>query len=364
MATPELAAAASARRPEKELAIAVSVVVPVYNGAASLPELVARLGTVLIAREPRSEIVLVNDGSHDGSWQVIRELAATPAGAGAMGEQRVGAGEGQGQIDRNGKLDDAGQLVVRGIDLMRNYGQHNALLCGIRAAAGAVVVTMDDDLQHPPEEVPKLLDALGDEVDVVYGTPLAGQHGLWRDVASRATKLVLEGAMGADVARRVSAFRAFRTELRHAFEQYGNPYVSIDVLLTWATTRFAAVGVRHEPRRRGKSNYTFRMLVRHALNMVTGFSVGPLKLASLVGFASTLLGLGVLAWVVGRYLVQGTSVPGFPFLASVIAIFSGAQLFTLGIIGEYLARMHFRLMSRPIYSVRRVTPQIPPGEPS
>jgi glycosyltransferase involved in cell wall biosynthesis len=306
----------------------VSVVVPVYNGAATLPELVARLTAVLAARAPRSEIVLVNDGSRDASWQVIGELAQREA-------------------------------RLRGIDLMRNYGQHNALLCGIRAAAGEVIVTMDDDLQHPPEEIPALLDALTDEMDVVYGTPLVAQHGLLRDVASRATKMVLEGAMGAEVARRVSAFRAFRAELRQAFAQYGNPYVSIDVLLTWATTRFAAVGVRHDPRRTGRSNYTFRMLARHALNMVTGFSVGPLKLASLVGFASTLLGLLVLAYVVGRYLIQGTSVPGFPFLASVIAIFSGAQLFTLGIIGEYLARMHFRLMSRPIYSVRRVTP----GEP-
>jgi glycosyltransferase involved in cell wall biosynthesis len=351
MTAPELAAAAAPAAEGHAVAqpLDVSVVVPVYNGAEALPELVARLAAVLAVRAPRSEIVLVNDGSRDASWRVIGELAA-------------------------GAAPEPPSPKVRGIDLMRNYGQHNALLCGIRAAAGAVVVTMDDDLQHPPEEVPKLLDALGDEVDVVYGTPLAEQHGLWRDIASRATKLVLEGAMGAEVARRVSAFRAFRTELRHAFEQYGNPYVSIDVLLTWATTRFAAVGVRHEPRTRGKSNYTFRMLVRHALNMVTGFSVGPLKLASLVGFASTLLGLAVLAWAVGRYLVQGTSVPGFPFLASVIAIFSGAQLFTLGIIGEYLARMHFRLMSRPIYSVRRVTgvapaaaeivPKAAPGEPS
>jgi undecaprenyl-phosphate 4-deoxy-4-formamido-L-arabinose transferase len=251
---------------------------------------------------------------------------------------------------------------VRGIDLMRNYGQHNALLCGIRAAAGAVIVTMDDDLQHPPEEIGKLLAPLGEpgeEVDVVYGTPLAEQHGLWRDLASRATKLVLEGAMGAAVARRVSAFRAFRAELRDAFSQVANPYVSIDVLLTWATTRFAAVPVRHDPRRAGRSNYTFRMLARHAFNMVTGYSVGPLKLASLVGFASTLLGLLVLVYVVGRYLIQGTTVPGFPFLASVIAIFAGAQLFTLGIMGEYLARMHSRLMSRPVYSVRRVTS----GEP-
>jgi len=322
--------AAGAPAMELPLPLAVSVVVPVYDGAAALPELVSRLAAVLAACAPRSEVLLVNDGSRDASWQVILGLAG------------------------HGPLPDGPR--VRGIDLMRNYGQHNALLCGIRAAAGAVVVTMDDDLQHPPEEIPKLLAALGDEVDVVYGTPLAERHGLLRVAASRATKLVLEGAMGAAIARRVSAFRAFRTELRHAFEQYGNPYVSIDVLLTWATTRFAAVPVRHEPRRSGRSKYTFRLLARHALNMVTGFSVGPLKLASLVGFASTLLGIGVLAYVVGRYLVEGTSVPGFPFLASVIAIFSGAQLFTLGILGEYLARMHLRLMSRPIYSVRRVTP--------
>jgi glycosyltransferase involved in cell wall biosynthesis len=330
MTTPRETAATGANATGLPLPLQVSVVVPVYDGATSLPELVTRLAAVLAAHAPLSEILLVNDGSRDASWQVILGLA--------------------------GRKPAPGEPRVRGIDLMRNYGQHNALLCGIRAAAGAVVVTMDDDLQHPPEEIPKLLAALGEEVDVVYGTPRAERHGLLRVVASRATKLVLEGAMGAAVARRVSAFRAFRTELRHAFAQYGNPYVSIDVLLTWATTRFAAVPVRHDPRRSGRSNYTFRMLARHALNMVTGFSVGPLKLASLIGFASTLLGIGVLAYVVGRYLIQGTSVPGFPFLASVIAIFSGAQLFTLGIIGEYLARMHFRLMSRPIYSVRRVTP--------
>ena len=319
--------AASSGRSPSERPLAVSVVVPVYNGAATLPELVARLRAALAAREPDAEILLVNDGSRDASWQAIAELAAEP------------------QRPR-----------VRGIDLRRNYGQHNALLCGIRAASGAVVVTLDDDLQHPPEEVPRLLDALSGEVDVVYGTPRGEQHGLLRNLASRATKLVLRGAMGPEIAGRVSAFRAFRAELRDAFAQYGNPYVSIDVLLSWATNRFAAVEVAHQPRREGRSGYTLRTLVRHALNMITGFSIGPLRLASAIGVASTLFGLLVLAWVVGRYLVQGGSVPGFPFLASVIAIFSGAQLFTLGILGEYLARIHVRLMSRPVYSVRRSTP--------
>jgi len=309
----------------------LSVVVPVYNSEGSLAPLVERLQAALAGTHPDLEIVLVNDGGRDRSWAVIEELAARFSS-------------------------------VQGINLMRNYGQHNALLCGIRAAAGAIIVTIDDDLQHPPEEVPRLLQKLGECCDVVYGTPEHEQHGLWRDLASQVTKIALQEAMGADTARTVSAFRAFRAEVREAFATYRSPYVSIDVLLTWGTTRFASLAVRHEPRTIGASNYTFRKLVRHALNMMTGFSIRPLQLASLVGFAFTLFGLAVLAYVVGRYLVEGTSVPGFPFLASVIAILSGAQLFALGIMGEYLARMHFRMMERPTYAVRQVlrAPRVPP----
>jgi hypothetical protein len=127
------------------------------------------------------------------------------------------------------------------------------------------------------------------------------------------------------------------------------------VLLTWATTRFAARVVRHDPRREGTSNYTVGRLIAHALNMLTGFSTVPLQFASLMGFAFTLFGLLTLGFVVGRNLIHGSVVPGFAFLASIIAIFSGVQLFSLGIIGEYLARMHFRSMDRPPYSVRETT---------
>ena len=128
--------------------------------------------------------------------------------------------------------------------------------------------------------------------------------------------------------------------------------MSLDVLLTWGTTRFSAVRVRRDARRDGSSNYDFRALVTVALNLMTGFSVFPLQIASLVGFGLALFGVGVLIYVVGRYVIEGGSVPGFPFLASVIAIFSGAQLFALGIFGEYLARIHFRTMGRPPYAMR------------
>jgi len=286
-----------------------------------LPELVARIDPVLKSLGQPFELVLVNDGSPDNSWQVIEKLASA-------------------------------HQWVRGIALMRNFGQHNALLCGIRNARHEIVVTIDDDLQHPPEEIVKLLAKLGEGYDVVYGTPQEEQHGMWRNLASQLTKLSLKSTMGVDVARNVSAFRVFRTELRGAFANYQSPFVSIDVLLTWATTRIAAVQVQHDPRKIGTSNYTVGKLVRYAFNMITSFSVLPLQIASLVGFLFTLFGALVLFYVVGRYLVTGTSVPGFPFLASIIAIFSGAQLFALGIIGEYLARVHFRTMDKPPYAVR------------
>jgi undecaprenyl-phosphate 4-deoxy-4-formamido-L-arabinose transferase len=317
---PRIAVADGERGAELTLP-SISVVVPVYNSQASLAELAERLELVLSQQTAQFEVILVNDGSQDESWRVIRELAAQ-------------------------------YKWMRGMDLMRNYGQHNALLAGIGQARYEITVTLDDDLQNPPEEIPKLVQKLEDGYDVVYGTPIQQQHGFWRNLASQVTKLALQSVMGAQTARNVSAFRAFRTAVRRAFDGYQSPFVSIDVLLTWGTTRFAAVPVRHVPRQVGTSSYTFRKLLVHAINMTTGFSTFPLQLASLVGFGFTFFGLAVLVYVVGRFLIEGGSVPGFPFLASVIAIFSGAQLFALGIIGEYLARMHYRMMERPAYAVR------------
>ena len=187
---------------------------------------------------------------------------------------------------------------------------------------------------------------------MVFGTPQHEQLGLWRDMASQMTKLALQSAMGTDIARSVSAFRAFRTSLRDAFNEYRSPFVNIDVLLTWSTKRFAAIPVRHEARTIGISNYTFKKLLTHAVNMITGFSVLPLQLASYVGFGTMLFGIVIFVYVLARYAIDGGSVPGFPFLASMIAIFSGVQLFVVGIFGEYLARMYQRTMNRPIYTVR------------
>jgi undecaprenyl-phosphate 4-deoxy-4-formamido-L-arabinose transferase len=299
----------------------ISVVVPVYNGRQTLEMLVSRLEAVLSALADNFEIILVNDDSKDDSWQVIEKL-----------------------VER--------KKTVGALSLMRNYGQHNALLAGIRIAHYEVIVTIDDDLQHPPEEIPKLLERLNEGYDVVYGTAETEQHGLWRNLASQITKMALSSVINVKIARKVSAFRAFRTSLRDSFADYRGAHPSIDVLLSWGTNRFGSVSVRHQSREKGRSNYTFAKLVTHALNMITGFSTLPLRIASILGFSFTLFGFFVLAFVVIRYLVSGSPVAGFPFLASTIAIFSGVQLFAIGIIGEYLARMYIRMMDRPGYVIR------------
>jgi undecaprenyl-phosphate 4-deoxy-4-formamido-L-arabinose transferase len=198
-----------------------------------------------------------------------------------------------------------------------------------------------------------LVAKLDEGFDVIYGRPEKEQHGLFRDLASIITKLVLQEAMGAENARNVTAFKVFRTQLREAFSQYRSPQVSIDVLLTWGTQRFGALTVGHDPRTVGQSNFTFRKLLTHAINMVTGFSVVPLQLASLTGFAFSLFGFAAIVYVLVDYFVRGDPVPGFPFLAALIAIFSGAQMFAMGIIGEYLARIHLRSMDRRHYTIRR-----------
>lgn len=299
----------------------ISLVIPVFNSELSLSLLLDKLMASMPTIAGDYEVLFINDGSQDNSWQVIQELV---------------------------KKDSH----VFAINLMRNYGQHNALLCGIRQAKFDLIVTLDDDLQHDPALIPVLLDKLNEGYEVVYGAPAAEKHGVWRDLASVITKATLSTVMNAKSARHVSAFRVFYTYLRDAFINYQGPSVSLDVLLTWGTSKFGYVEIPHHKREIGKSNYTFKKLVIHALNLLTGFSTIPLRMATGIGFLFLFFGIVIFLYVLIRFLIQGGVVPGFTFLASVIVIFSGVQLFTLGIMGEYMARMHFRLMDKPTYTIR------------
>ncbi|WP_431067350.1 glycosyltransferase family 2 protein [Methylotuvimicrobium sp.] len=302
----------------------VSVVVPVYNSEQTLPELIARLRQVLEPVTETFEVILVNDGSKDDSWQVIEMLAEKDS-------------------------------AVLGLNLMHNYGQHNALLAGIMHVQNEWIITIDDDLQIPPEEIPKLLEVLIEGYDIVYGNPENPEHSLWRRLSSKIVKISLGIVLGAEMGAKSNAFRAFRTELRKGFLQFTDARVSIDVLLSWTANHIAAVKVAHKARQYGCSGYTLRKLLSLTLSMVTGYSTAPLRIASCLGLFSALVGLVIFIYVIIQRFIHEVSVPGFTFIAAEIAMFAGMQLFTVGVIGEYLARMHFRTMGKPSYVVRKKT---------
>lgn len=251
----------------------ISVIIPVYRGEALIESLVERLAKSLPKFSKKYEVLLVNDGSPDNSWDVIQKLA------------------------RKHKW-------VRGIRLMRNYGQHNATLCGARAAQYEVTITMDQDLQHPPEEIPILLQQLENGFDVVYGAPKKLPQGFLRNVLTENIKRILARVMGIPSVKNISAFRAFRTELRDAFANFQSPTLIIDVLLSWGTSRFTSVPVEIE-KPEERSNYKFSALVKAALLILTGYSTAPLRLASWIGFLMTMFGLGVFIYVVILSFMEG-----------------------------------------------------------
>jgi glycosyltransferase involved in cell wall biosynthesis len=219
------------RRPD---AGSLSIVVPVFNSERTIETLVERVREVVAELTPSWELILVNDGSTDASWERIRSAA-----------------------DRDSR--------VRGIDLADNFGQHNALLAGLRAAEGEVIVTLDDDLQNPPEEIPRLLDTLSFELDVVYGIPAERQHPLHRRVGSGAVRTTLGVLNRRRAAIMTSGFRAIRSDLCEHLDQRSGRRISLDALMRARTDRFGSVEVSHEPRLVGRSNYTLGGLIRHAI---------------------------------------------------------------------------------------------------
>jgi undecaprenyl-phosphate 4-deoxy-4-formamido-L-arabinose transferase len=301
--------------------VQVSVVIPVHRSESSLCPLVARLERVLEQTGLRYEIIFVEDGGGDRSWDVLLELQAK----------------------------DNDRIVV--IQLMRNYGQHNALMCGFRHARGEYIVTIDDDLQNPPEEIPKLLNAIQTgPYDLVYGTCALKKHSPWRNAGSALVntfyRFVFKNAVT------ISAFRAIHRPLLESIFPYDLNFTFVDGLLAWNTQRIGQIEVEHHPRAAGRSGYNPNKLIGLALNLFTNFSLLPLQIVSWCGLA--LSGLGFL--LVLFYLIQSVRaqiiVPGYASTIIAILVVGGTQLLALGMIGEYLGRLHLNVNRKPQYTVR------------
>ena len=237
---------------------------------------------------------------------------------------------------------------------MRNYGQHSALLAGIFTARYEVIVTLDDDFQTPPTEIPKLLRKLDEGFDLVYGARGKEQHGFARNIASSGAKWLMQYALNVPHARAVSSSRAFRSNLMRDYPRDLPPAAFLDALLGWTAQHVTSVPVAHNPRASGKSNYTWPKLIRHGVDMAMSLSVVPLRAAAWLGFLIAVLGAGLFIFVMVSYWLHGREVPGFTFLAAVILLFAGAQLSVLGIIGEYLSRVYLRLLGKPAFVIKEI----------
>lgn len=301
----------------------ISIVVPVYRSKQTLEELCGRIGAAVAPLDPHYEILLVEDCGGDDSWAEIIRLAD-------------------------------GNLHLRGFQLSRNFGQHAATICGITRTQGRWVATLDDDLEQLPEYLPQLFAKAQEGYDLVYGIYPERTHKTWRNLTSHLARWLFRKAIPS-LNHAYTSYRFVRGDIARGLAQFDSPFPFVDGYLSWLTNRYATIEVPHGSRLHGTSNYTFRKLLSHTINIFVTFSDLPLKLATWIGFVFSSVGLLWLTGIVFGKVLGLITVSGYASLMAAIVMFGGIQLLILGILGEYLGRMNFKSSRKPLYLVGRTT---------
>jgi polyisoprenyl-phosphate glycosyltransferase len=301
-----------------------SVVIPVYKSERILEDLYARLVKVFdsIIKEPY-EILFIDDASPDGSWLKLQELHRK----------------------------DARVKIIR---LSKNFGQHCALMCGFNYVSGEYIITMDDDLQHPPEEIPKLINAINNkpDIEVVIGKYEKKEHSWWRNIGSYLNRVIMIKIFSLDKSYRGSSFRIFRSNTVKAMIQQTTYQPRIGRILKMVTDKYDFVTVEHQPRKHGKSGYSIWRLSKDLINNVLNNSNVILRATSILGFSSACLSFVLVLYYLLKYFTVGIAVPGFTTIIIINLFFSGIMLFSLGVVGEYLMKILFETRKYPQYVVQ------------
>jgi polyisoprenyl-phosphate glycosyltransferase len=315
-----------AQNPTPLSATNVSILIPVYKNDGGLDELVRRIsaGMAHSAYANSFELILVDDCSPDNSWEVIQRLAKTHA-------------------------------FVQGATLSRNFGQHNAIMAGLNLVSGQYIVLMDDDLQHPPEAIPSMLDKLVAGADVCYTNYTNRQHAAWKIAGSKFNDMMASWLLSKPKGLYLSSFKALKRGVVDQIRNHEGPFAYLDGLILDITRRIATVEIQHGTRAYGEGNYSFKKSISLWLRMVTGTSIVPLRLVTLMGALIALLGfLGAVFIVISNFLYPAES-KGWASIIVTILLVSGFQTLFIGVLGEYLGRIHLRLNNKPQYLFRYTT---------
>lgn len=303
--------------------LALSVVVPVYNEEVNLEALCGRLGRVLAGLGRSYEAIFVDDGSRDRSLEILRRL-----------QERQG--------------------WIRVIQLNRNYGQHAAVFAGFDHARGDVVVTLDADLQNPPEEIPRLLEAIEAGHDVVGGWRRHRQDLAIRRWLSWGVNQITSRVIGVKMRDYGCMLRAYRREVVDVLRGCSEVTSFIPALANTVAASPAEIPVDHDRRSGGRSKYSLFRLIRLNFDLMTGFSLLPIQIVSLAGIGIALLGLGFGGFLMLRRLLVGPESEGVFTLFAILFFFVGIQVLALGLIGEYIGRIYLEVRKRPRYVIQRV----------
>jgi undecaprenyl-phosphate 4-deoxy-4-formamido-L-arabinose transferase len=302
--------------------VRLSIVVPVYRSADCLPELVRRLQEALVPIGDSFEVILVDDASPDDTWSTIVGLASR-------------------------------HDFLSGVRLRRNTGQDNAIMAGLRAARGDIVVIMDDDLQHDPGDIPKLAAGMREGgFDVVYARFGAKRQAVWKNLGSWLNDRVAVAVLGKPKHIYMSPFKAIRGDVVAEVVKYEGPYAYVDGLLFTVTSNIGQVEVTHHHRFAGRSNYNLIRSIRVWLKVVTSFSILPLRLATVAGGIMSLVAFVLAVFFVLQALFLERSPVGWPSLIVTVLFLGGLQLVGLGAVGEYIGRVYIAQNKRPQFTVR------------
>ena len=309
-----------------------SVVIPLYNDASTLPLLHERVSAVMQSLGQPYEIVYVDDGSADDTFNIMSETH------------------------------ERDPFHVRCIRLMRNFGQHPAVTAGFDHAAGEIIITLDSDLQNPPEEIPKLLDKLDEGYDVVTGWRQV-RHDPWmRKLPSRFINWVIASTTGVKLHDYGCMLRVYRRHVVQLLNQCGESRRFITALTSWLGVSIAEVPVRHEAASLRGSRYNYRRLIRMTLDLVTGYSLVPIHLVTALGLVMASVGIAAGLFLLGWRIVFGVNPTGLSSFVALLLVLFGIQLAGMGVIGEYIGRIYTEVQGRPYYLIRTLLDRKLPDE--